>query len=139
MVLGLVVGFGISYRASQGYANFQEGRQRWADVTRISRTMGRLCWNHVPERIDSPAGTETEEEKRIAREEKRKFMGERDSADLKEQGQTDFDAQDLSRRSPLRPSTPFAERTAVSSSRTSTTSSHGYLVYVLLSLFPCKV
>lgn len=74
-VLGLVVGFGISWRASQGYANFQEGRQQWAQVIRVSRTLGRLCWNHVPERIESTSHEQRKKDGALILEEKRKFMG----------------------------------------------------------------
>ncbi|ORY89732.1 Bestrophin, RFP-TM, chloride channel-domain-containing protein [Leucosporidium creatinivorum] len=73
-VLGLVVGFGISWRASQGYANFQEGRQQWAQVVRISRTLARLCWKHVPEGASSVCN-EQEKERELIREEKKKFIG----------------------------------------------------------------
>ncbi|KAL8292329.1 hypothetical protein RQP46_001795 [Phenoliferia psychrophenolica] len=55
-VLGLVVGFGISYRASQGFDRFNAGRARWSDMIRISRQLGRCIWDHVPERIGSEAG-----------------------------------------------------------------------------------
>lgn len=74
-VLGLVVGFGISYRASQGFDRFNQGRSRWTDTVRISRTLARLVWDHVPEVIDSQPGKETEEERELARNEKKRFIG----------------------------------------------------------------
>ncbi|KIJ11884.1 hypothetical protein PAXINDRAFT_118576 [Paxillus involutus ATCC 200175] len=50
-VLGVVIGFVISYRASSGYDCYWMGRSGWCDVTRTARTMGRLVWFHVPPRF----------------------------------------------------------------------------------------
>ncbi|KAM0748962.1 UPF0187-domain-containing protein [Meredithblackwellia eburnea MCA 4105] len=72
-VLGLVVGFGISYRASQGFDRFNVGRARWTDMIKASRTLGRYCWAHVPEKIDSSEPSPSEIER--ARTEKKRFMG----------------------------------------------------------------
>jgi len=47
-VLGVVIGFVISYRASSGYDRYWMGRTCWSDIIRDSRTMGRLIWFHVP-------------------------------------------------------------------------------------------
>ncbi|PPQ93138.1 hypothetical protein CVT25_003519 [Psilocybe cyanescens] len=50
-VLGVVIGFVISYRASSGYDRYWTGRTCWSDVIRTSRTLGRLIWFHVPPRL----------------------------------------------------------------------------------------
>ncbi|KAF9222311.1 UPF0187-domain-containing protein [Gyrodon lividus] len=50
-VLGVVIGFVISYRASSGYDRYWMGRSGWCDVTRTARAMGRLVWFHVPLRF----------------------------------------------------------------------------------------
>ncbi|TCD62011.1 hypothetical protein EIP91_007629 [Steccherinum ochraceum] len=47
-LLGVVIGFVISYRASSGYDRYWTGRTAWSDVMRTSRTLGRLIWFHVP-------------------------------------------------------------------------------------------
>lgn len=49
-VLGVVIGFVISYRAMSGYERYWMGRTCWTDVVRTSRAMGRLVWYHVPVR-----------------------------------------------------------------------------------------
>ncbi|EKM75994.1 hypothetical protein AGABI1DRAFT_131712 [Agaricus bisporus var. burnettii JB137-S8] len=49
-VLGVVIGFVISYRASSGYDRYWLGRTYWSEVVRNARTMGRLIWFHVPPR-----------------------------------------------------------------------------------------
>lgn len=74
--LNLSVGFGISYRASQGFDRFNTGRARWTDLIRQSRTLGRLVWDHVPQRIESEPGMETEDEREMAQAEKRRFIGQ---------------------------------------------------------------
>ncbi|KAF8161654.1 Bestrophin, RFP-TM, chloride channel-domain-containing protein [Crassisporium funariophilum] len=50
-VLGVVIGFVISYRAISGYERYWMGRTCWSDVIRNARTLGRLFWFHVPPRI----------------------------------------------------------------------------------------
>ncbi|KIK69657.1 hypothetical protein GYMLUDRAFT_34048 [Collybiopsis luxurians FD-317 M1] len=50
-VLGVVIGFVISYRAMSGYDRYWMGRTAWSDVIRNCRTMGRLLWYHVPPRL----------------------------------------------------------------------------------------
>ncbi|KAJ7737253.1 Bestrophin, RFP-TM, chloride channel-domain-containing protein [Mycena maculata] len=50
-VMGVVIGFVISYRAMSGYDRYWMGRTAWADVIRNARTMGRLIWYHVPARL----------------------------------------------------------------------------------------
>ncbi|KAJ6496406.1 UPF0187-domain-containing protein [Mycena sanguinolenta] len=50
-VMGVVIGFVISYRAMSGYDRYWMGRTAWTDVIRNSRTMGRLIWYHVPPRL----------------------------------------------------------------------------------------
>ncbi|KAJ7098959.1 Bestrophin, RFP-TM, chloride channel-domain-containing protein [Mycena epipterygia] len=50
-VMGVVIGFVISYRAISGYDRYWMGRTAWSDVIRNARTMGRLVWYHVPLRL----------------------------------------------------------------------------------------
>ncbi|KAJ4501430.1 Bestrophin, RFP-TM, chloride channel-domain-containing protein [Lentinula lateritia] len=50
-VLGVVIGFVISYRAMSGYDRYWLGRSIWSDLIRNSRTMGRFVWYHVPPRL----------------------------------------------------------------------------------------
>ncbi|KAK7450605.1 hypothetical protein VKT23_012915 [Stygiomarasmius scandens] len=50
-VLGVVIGFVISYRAMSGYDRYWMGRTSWSDIIRNSRTIGRLIWFHVPPRL----------------------------------------------------------------------------------------
>ncbi|KAJ7447443.1 UPF0187-domain-containing protein [Mycena latifolia] len=50
-VMGVVIGFVISYRAMSGYDRYWFGRTAWADVIRNARTTSRLIWFHVPLRI----------------------------------------------------------------------------------------
>ncbi|KAF9026144.1 UPF0187-domain-containing protein [Hymenopellis radicata] len=50
-VLGVVIGFVISYRAMSGYDRYWTGRTCWSDVIRNARSMGRLVWFHVPPRL----------------------------------------------------------------------------------------
>ncbi|KAJ6563237.1 Bestrophin, RFP-TM, chloride channel-domain-containing protein [Mycena sp. CBHHK59/15] len=50
-VMGVVIGFVISYRAMTGYDRYWMGRTAWTDVIRNARTMGRLIWYHVPPRL----------------------------------------------------------------------------------------
>ncbi|KAJ6549263.1 Bestrophin, RFP-TM, chloride channel-domain-containing protein [Mycena vulgaris] len=50
-VMGVVIGFVISYRAISGYDRYWMGRTAWSDVIRNARTMGRLIWYHVPPRL----------------------------------------------------------------------------------------
>lgn len=49
-MIGVVIGFVISYRASSGYDRYWLGRTYWSEVVRNARTMGRLIWFHVPPR-----------------------------------------------------------------------------------------
>ncbi|KAH9940400.1 Bestrophin, RFP-TM, chloride channel-domain-containing protein [Epithele typhae] len=50
-VLGVVIGFVISYRASSGYDRYYQGRTAWSDIARVSRVFSRLAWLHVPLRV----------------------------------------------------------------------------------------
>ncbi|KAH9477665.1 UPF0187 protein [Psilocybe cubensis] len=59
-VLGVVIGFVISYRASSGYDRYWTGRTCWSDVIRTSRTLGRLIWFHVPLRLSPKTQQETQ-------------------------------------------------------------------------------
>ncbi|KIK53285.1 hypothetical protein GYMLUDRAFT_49464 [Collybiopsis luxurians FD-317 M1] len=50
-VLGVVIGFVISYRAMSGYDRYWQGRSAWSELIQHSRTLGRLVWYHVPPRL----------------------------------------------------------------------------------------
>ncbi|KAJ3891729.1 Bestrophin, RFP-TM, chloride channel-domain-containing protein [Lentinula edodes] len=50
-VLGVVLGFVLSYRAMSGYDRYWQGRTAWSDVIQHSRSLGRLIWYHVPPRL----------------------------------------------------------------------------------------
>ncbi|KAJ7921177.1 Bestrophin, RFP-TM, chloride channel-domain-containing protein [Mycena leptocephala] len=54
-VMGVVIGFVISYRAMTGYDRYWMGRTAWTDVIRNARTMGRLIWYHIPLRLSPGA------------------------------------------------------------------------------------
>ncbi|KAJ7737865.1 UPF0187-domain-containing protein [Mycena maculata] len=58
-VLGVVIGFVISYRAMSGYDRYWMGRGAWSDVIKNSRTMGRLIWYHCPPRLTVKTAEET--------------------------------------------------------------------------------
>lgn len=47
-VLGVILGFVISYRAMTGYDRYWMGRTCWSDVIRTTRAMGRIIWLQVP-------------------------------------------------------------------------------------------
>ncbi|TFK32431.1 Bestrophin, RFP-TM, chloride channel-domain-containing protein [Crucibulum laeve] len=57
-VLGVVIGFVISYRAMSGYDRYWMGRTCWSDVIRDSRALGRLIWFHVPPRFSNKTAEE---------------------------------------------------------------------------------
>ncbi|KAM6503006.1 Bestrophin, RFP-TM, chloride channel domain containing protein [Amanita muscaria] len=77
-VLGVVIGFVLSYRAMSGYDRYWMGRTAWADVIKNSRTLGRLIWFHVPlllspkrpEEVATGHATRSEEELNIVMAEK---------------------------------------------------------------------
>ncbi|KAJ7133985.1 Bestrophin, RFP-TM, chloride channel-domain-containing protein [Mycena crocata] len=77
-VMGVVIGFVISYRAISGYDRYWMGRTAWSDVIRNARTMGRLVWYHVPPRLTggvvSPiiVGEQTAEERERDKERERR-------------------------------------------------------------------
>ncbi|KAJ6537393.1 Bestrophin, RFP-TM, chloride channel-domain-containing protein [Mycena vulgaris] len=56
-VMGVVIGFVISYRAMSGYDRYWMGRTAWTDIIRNARTTSRLIWYHVPLRL-SPRTTD---------------------------------------------------------------------------------
>ncbi|KAJ6615405.1 Bestrophin, RFP-TM, chloride channel-domain-containing protein [Mycena sp. CBHHK59/15] len=58
-VLGVVIGFVISYRAMSGYDRYWMGRGAWSDVIKNARSMGRLIWYHVPPRLTVKTTEET--------------------------------------------------------------------------------
>ncbi|KAJ3566803.1 hypothetical protein NP233_g6772 [Leucocoprinus birnbaumii] len=59
-VLGVVIGFVISYRAGSGYDRYWMGRTCWSDIIKNVRTLSRLIWFHVPLRLSPRAGTEVD-------------------------------------------------------------------------------
>jgi len=71
-VLGVVIGFVISYRAMSGYDRYWTGRSSWSDVIRNLRTLSRLVWVHVPLRLAPKSDREVQpEEIKTCMEEKR--------------------------------------------------------------------
>ncbi|KAI0653065.1 Bestrophin, RFP-TM, chloride channel-domain-containing protein [Cubamyces menziesii] len=81
-VLGVVIGFVISYRASSGYDRYWQGRGAWSDLARTSRTFSRLVWIHVPLKLapipTDPSGKAGELDVSVARRvmaEKRAALG----------------------------------------------------------------
>ncbi|KAI0737203.1 Bestrophin, RFP-TM, chloride channel-domain-containing protein [Daedaleopsis nitida] len=84
-LLGMVIGFVISYRASSGYDRYWQGRSAWGDIARTARTLSRLIWIHVPLKL-SPVqvntdGTSPEVDTHVA---KRVMIEKRLSLDLVE-------------------------------------------------------
>ncbi|KAI0364984.1 hypothetical protein BV20DRAFT_789411 [Pilatotrama ljubarskyi] len=77
-LLGVVIGFVISYRASSGYDRYWQGRSTWSDLARTARTFGRLVWIHVPLKLANDPGTAAELDASVARRvmaEKRTALG----------------------------------------------------------------
>ncbi|KAI0326183.1 UPF0187-domain-containing protein [Cubamyces sp. BRFM 1775] len=81
-VLGVVIGFVISYRASSGYDRYWQGRSAWSDLARTSRTFSRLVWIHIPLKLAptpaDPTGKRGELDVSVARRvmaEKRAALG----------------------------------------------------------------
>ncbi|EIM91945.1 UPF0187-domain-containing protein [Stereum hirsutum FP-91666 SS1] len=70
-VLGVVIGFVISYRAMSGYDRYWTGRSAWSDIMRNARTFTRLIWFHVPLRLSPRTDAETASEARGERLEMR--------------------------------------------------------------------
>ncbi|KAG8927787.1 hypothetical protein FRC02_007772 [Tulasnella sp. 418] len=60
-VVGVVLGFVISYRASSGYDRYWQGRCLWSDVIKTCRTFSRLVWIHVPSRLQAGKDHKPEE------------------------------------------------------------------------------
>ncbi|KAI0251070.1 Bestrophin, RFP-TM, chloride channel-domain-containing protein [Lactifluus subvellereus] len=50
-VMGVVIGFVISYRASSAYDLYSVGRTAWSDLVKNTLTLTRLIWFHVPLRL----------------------------------------------------------------------------------------
>ncbi|KAF7288829.1 hypothetical protein HMN09_01364800 [Mycena chlorophos] len=50
-VLGVVIGFVISYRAMSGYDRYWMGRVAWSNVIKDARALGRIIWYHCPPRL----------------------------------------------------------------------------------------
>ncbi|KAG9014415.1 hypothetical protein FRB90_005333 [Tulasnella sp. 427] len=74
IVIGVVIGFVIAYRASSGIDRYTQGRAMWGDVIKTCRTFSRLIWFHVPARTTS-SGDPTEDEVRQAIAEKKTALG----------------------------------------------------------------
>ncbi|KAL1747971.1 Bestrophin, RFP-TM, chloride channel-domain-containing protein [Schizophyllum fasciatum] len=68
-VLGVVIGFVISYRASSGYNCYWMGQTCWTEVIRNSRAQSRLIWIHVPLRLTPKTSEETDKAETIRPEE----------------------------------------------------------------------
>jgi ion channel-forming bestrophin family protein len=49
-VMGLVVGFALSFKSSTGYARYLDGMNSWSEVTIHCRDFARLTWIYVKER-----------------------------------------------------------------------------------------
>ncbi|KAI0057278.1 UPF0187-domain-containing protein [Artomyces pyxidatus] len=79
-VLGVVIGFVISYRASSGYDRYWMGRSSWSDLMRNARTLTRLIWFHVPLRLTPKTPEETNNPAPRNVEEIRKIMKEKRAA-----------------------------------------------------------
>ncbi|KAH8088981.1 Bestrophin, RFP-TM, chloride channel-domain-containing protein [Cristinia sonorae] len=88
-LLGVVIGFVISYRAMSGYDRYWAGRTAWSDVMRTSRTFGRLIWFHVPLRTAVPSSNSetssgSEKDKEAVRETRRAMSEKHMALDLVE-------------------------------------------------------
>ncbi|TRM65371.1 Bestrophin, RFP-TM, chloride channel-domain-containing protein [Schizophyllum amplum] len=68
-VLGVVIGFVISYRASTGYNCYWMGQTCWTEIIRNSRSQSRLIWFHVPLRMTPKTSDETDKAQTIRPEE----------------------------------------------------------------------
>ncbi|KAI0314850.1 Bestrophin, RFP-TM, chloride channel-domain-containing protein [Amylostereum chailletii] len=79
-VLGVVIGFVISYRASSGYDRYWMGRSSWSDVIRNARTFTRLVWFHVPLRYTPKTSEETTNAQARNVEEMKAIMREKRTA-----------------------------------------------------------
>ncbi|KIY65215.1 UPF0187-domain-containing protein [Cylindrobasidium torrendii FP15055 ss-10] len=80
-VLGVVIGFVISYRAISGYERYWMGRTCWSDVIKNIRTMSRLIWFHVPPTVTPRTSAELESGKLArSKEELLKVMAEKRTA-----------------------------------------------------------
>jgi len=55
---GVVIGFVISYRASNGYEQYLTGRTAWSDVVKNTQSLTRLIWFHVPLRLTPKTANE---------------------------------------------------------------------------------
>ncbi|KAJ4490273.1 hypothetical protein J3R30DRAFT_3693838 [Lentinula aciculospora] len=47
-VIGVVLGFTISYRAASAYERYWLGRTAWSDLMKTSHSISRLIWYHIP-------------------------------------------------------------------------------------------
>ncbi|KAF5317118.1 hypothetical protein D9611_003507 [Ephemerocybe angulata] len=80
-VLGVVIGFVISYRATSGYERYWLGRGYWSDIVKNSRVLSRLIWFHVPARLSpkTPEEVQAGQQQRTVKEMK-KVMAEKSMA-----------------------------------------------------------
>ncbi|KAJ7814697.1 hypothetical protein B0H14DRAFT_3747093 [Mycena olivaceomarginata] len=64
-VMGVVIGFVISYRVMSGYDCYWMSRTAWTDVICNARTMAHLIWYHIPPRLTLPAAFTDPENSRL--------------------------------------------------------------------------
>jgi len=77
-VLGVVIGFVISYRASSGYDRYWMGRTSWSDIVRNARGISRIIWFHIPSRLSPRTPDEVAEGvSKRSQEEMLKVMAEK--------------------------------------------------------------
>ncbi|KAJ3568237.1 hypothetical protein NP233_g5846 [Leucocoprinus birnbaumii] len=48
-IIGIVLGFAISFRTSSAFERYDEGRKLWSQIILATRTFSRLVWFHVPD------------------------------------------------------------------------------------------
>ncbi|KAL7277455.1 hypothetical protein ACG7TL_008376 [Trametes sanguinea] len=79
-VLGVVIGFVISYRASSGYDRYWQGRSAWSDLARTSRTFSRLIWIHIPLKLSPATADQSQESSELDVNVARRIMAEKRAA-----------------------------------------------------------
>ena len=71
-VIGVVIGYVISYRLTSGYERYSGGRDAWSVMMRTIRSLSRLIWIHIPLRLTFDANrsreTAIEEAKQVMKE-----------------------------------------------------------------------
>ncbi|KAG9020719.1 hypothetical protein FRB95_003601, partial [Tulasnella sp. JGI-2019a] len=68
IVMGVVIGFVISYRTSVGADRYSQGRTMWGDVIKNCRGLSRLVWLHIPLKLASDKEATLEEMKQVLAE-----------------------------------------------------------------------